>query len=74
MLGLCTIVHCVITMINCFMKSDFINLSVGILLLHVTYNNGNLKKWHFRLIVLTILLSWVYDLVWLFFHLGSWWS
>ena len=61
-------------MINCFMKSDFINLSVGILLLHVTYNNGNLKKWHFRLIVLTILLSWVYDLVWPFFHLGSWWS
>jgi hypothetical protein len=69
-----TLIHALLTMLCCFYKSDFINLTVVVMLLHVHFNALDVKKWHFRAIVFCILMSWVFDLFWMFFHMGSWWS
>lgn len=44
LLYLTTIVHGVLTMLLCFYKTDFINLSILIMLLHVRYNSDQIKR------------------------------
>jgi hypothetical protein len=69
-----TIVHVILTMLVCFIKTDFINLTVVLILLKTKYYAEDVKRIELRMAAFAILLSWIFDLIWMFFHLGAWFS
>lgn len=69
-----TIIHIILTMLVCFIKTDFINLTLVLMLLKTKYYAEEVKWIELRMVAFAILLSWVFDLIWMFFHLGSWFS
>ncbi len=72
-LNVCTYIHTVLTMLACFKKPDFLNLTIIMILFHARYNYQDVKKWHLRMAALLILVSWVFDLFWLFLQMGAMW-
>lgn len=70
----CIYVHIVLTMLVCFVKTDFINITLILFLLKAWYFSDEIKRIDLWLIVASIVISWVFDLFWMFFHLGSWFS
>lgn len=69
-----TIIHIILTMLVCFIKTDFINLTVVLILLKTKYFAEEVKWIELWLAASAILLSWIFDLIWMFFHLGAWFS
>lgn len=61
-------------MLVCFTKTDFINLTIVIGLLKAKYFSDEIKRIELRMIAALILLSWGFDLFWMIFHMGSWFS
>jgi len=50
-----------------FYRPDFINLTVVTAALFMLYNPDRIKKWTFRMLVLGIFMTIIYDLVFFFF-------
>lgn len=32
------------------------------------------QRWTFRLVVVALIVSWIFDLIWMILHTGSWWG
>lgn len=73
-LHVATYVHAALTMLACFKKPDFINLTIVMLLFHVRINFQAVKRWQMRGVAALILASWVFDLFWLLLQLRAMWS
>jgi len=74
LLQYCVYIHIGLTMLVCFIKSDFINLTVVLMLLWMKYFAEDVKRVELRLVAVAIIISWIFDLIWMFFHLGAWFS
>lgn len=59
-------IYALLTMLVCFYRTDFINLTIITWSFYVLINTEEVKKTTFRTLVLGIVISWVYDLMWLF--------
>lgn len=59
-------VYALLTMLVCFYRTDFINLTIITWSFYVLVNTEEVKRTTFRYLVLGIVVSWVYDLMWLF--------
>jgi len=70
----CIYIHIFLTMLVCFMKTDFINLTIVLMLLWIRYFAEDVKWVELWLITAAIFLSWMFDLFWMIFHMGAWFS
>ena len=56
-----------LTMLLMLKRPAFVNITVAALAFYVLENPQNISRQTFRGLVLLIVLSWVYDFIWLFF-------
>jgi hypothetical protein len=68
------VIYCILTLCTCFIRSDFINLTVCVLICYCVSKLNTLKRWQFRLIVVGLIMSWLSDILWMIFHTSSWWA
>lgn len=59
-LGIYTIITCFVL----FFRADFVNLTVCTSAIYMILNTEKIKRWTFRVLVLGIFLSLLYDLFW----------
>ena len=57
-------IYTVLTLFVLFFKSDFINLTVCVVAIYMMMNTDRISRWTFRLLVLGIIISLLYDLLW----------
>lgn len=68
------IIYMVLTLITLFLRTDFINLTVCVLIFYcISYINW-VKRWHFRIVVGGLVISWLADVAWMILRTTSWWS
>lgn len=68
------IIYCILTLCSCFLRTDFINLTVCVLICYCISKINTLKRWQFRMIVYGLITSWFSDLLWIIMHTSSWWK
>lgn len=51
-----------------FFRPDFINLTVCIVGIYVLLNTNEIRKWTFRMLVLGIFISMLYDVLWFYLN------
>lgn len=56
-------IYMIMTLCVCFYRPDFLNLSVCVVALYMINEPSEVKKWTFRLLVLGIFLSMIFDIV-----------
>jgi len=49
-----------------FYREDFINMTVCIMGLYMMFNTDRITRTRFRMLVLGIIISWIYDLLWFY--------
>lgn len=59
-------IYALLTMLVCFYRTDFINITIITWSFYILVNTEEVKKTTFRYLVLGIVVSWMYDLMWLF--------
>jgi hypothetical protein len=59
-LGIYTVLTCFVL----FFRTDFLNLTVCTTAIYMMMNTDKIRKWTFRLLVLGIFMSLLYDLFW----------
>ena len=57
-------IYTALTLLVLFFKSDFINLTVCVVAIYMLMNTDKISRWTFRLLVLGIFVSLLYDLLW----------
>lgn len=55
-----------VTNLVLFYRPDFINLTVCIIALYMMFNTDRITRTRFRMLVLGIIISIIYDLIWLY--------
>ena len=68
------IVFLVLTLLWWFLKSDFINLTIWGLMFYCFAFVQSVQGWLFRLIVISLILSFFTDIAWMIFHTSGWWN
>ena len=63
-LGIYTVLTCFVL----FFRTDFINLTVCTTGIYMIMNTDKIRRWTFRLLVLGIFMSLLYDLFWFMFQ------
>lgn len=63
-LQICTFIHLLLTILICFSRADFLNLSFGVVASLMLTNTRILKRYIFRLFTLILFLAFIYDIVW----------
>ena len=63
-----------LTAIVCFEKPDFLNLTIGCVGMFLMLDPQNIKNSYLRMIVLSLAVSEVYDLLWLFNKTDEYWD
>lgn len=58
-------IYTLLTICVLFFRPDFLNLTICAAATFMLMNTDNIKKWTFRALVLGVLLSLLYDLLWL---------
>ena len=66
-----TILFTIITCLIHFYKADFVNLTVCTIAIYILTNAKDAKPKHFRYLVVGTIVSFFYDLVWLFLRGGE---
>lgn len=61
-LGIYTILTCLVL----FFRTDFLNLTICTSAIYMINNTDKIRRWTFRILVLGIFLSLLYDLFWFF--------
>jgi hypothetical protein len=57
-------IYTINTCFVCFYKPDFVNLTICTSAIYMLHNTDKIRRWTFRVLVLGILLSELYDLFW----------
>ena len=57
-------IQSILTCLVLFFRTDFVNLTVCTAAIYMIYNPDIIRKWTFRVLVIGIFLSLVYDLLW----------
>lgn len=60
-------IYTVLTCFSLFFRTDFLNVTVCTSAIYMILNTDKVKKWTFKVLVLGIILSQIYDLVWFLF-------
>lgn len=59
-------VYTILTILVLIQRSDFINLTICVTALYMLFNTQTLTRTRFRVLVLGIIVSWIYDILWFF--------
>jgi len=54
-----------------FVRPDFLNLLIGVMALYYFYTQPNIS-FYYKILVFGILISEVYDLIWIWIYLANW--
>ena len=57
-------IYSLLTCLVMFFRTDFINLTVCTVAIYMMMNTDKIRKWTFRMLVMAIILSMVYDVIW----------
>jgi hypothetical protein len=52
------------TILVLFFRPDFINLTVCVVALYMMFNTDRITRFRFRLLVLGIIITLIYDIIW----------
>lgn len=65
-------VYNILTLLVCFHRSDFINLSICVLSLFIIENTDEVKRKTFRNLLFCVIGSLFYDLIWMLIYTYDW--
>lgn len=57
-------IYTVLTIFVLFKRTDFINLTICTVALHMMFNTDRITRTRFRMLVLGIFITLIYDLIW----------
>ena len=66
-----TLIFAVQVMLASLARADSLNVTVCTLALYLLTNTQDVKKKHFRMLVFFLAFSFLYDILWQFFHDGA---
>jgi len=68
------IVYTLLTLVTLFLRSDFINLTVCVLIYYCIAFVNSIPRYLFRLILVGLVFSWFSDFMWFLLHTSTWWD
>jgi hypothetical protein len=63
-----TVVYAVLVMIASMARADSLNVTICALALYLLTNTNQMKRRHFRFLIIAIVLSLIYDLIYMLMH------